>query len=397
MNQKCEIVRDLLWMYEEGECSEGSRHYVEEHLRECEECRKYRESLQIPEPDVIADAEKEPQILKKSFRKIRRRWLVSLVIVAMLLPMLGLGKMTYNEVMKQGVCFSNLTSVYQCSKLTRYLEKGDFDKAVQMMDFSEDYAEILEAEATLEETYYDKEIIVTIPDEGTYAVKPEFAERNGITEDGEFLDAYDPVIFWYGVMYNEYSELLIPAAIWESLVDEYIVQSYMGILDGYIPTLILGEATEWDKEYFKIETPWGAFYTDNADLSAEEITAKDLVYNSGIVSIAIYEAARDDIMAEKDADIESFYEYYAEELAMTEAEYIEMRREECIKALESEWSQGHRIQQYSLGHVYCHEKQRWSVNFNVTVTDAENPNTTIAYDVDDGIITYCSVMDEIPH
>lgn len=396
MNQRCEIVRDLLWMYEEGECSEGSRHYVEEHLRECEECRKYRESLQIPEQDVIADAEKEPQILKKSFRKIRRRWLVSLVIVAMLLPMLGLGKMTYNEVMKQGVCFSNLTSVYRCSKLTRYLEKGDFDKAVQMMDFSEDYAEILEAEATLEETYYDKAIIVTIPDEGTYAVKPEFAERNGITEEGEFLDAYDPVQFWYGVMYNEYSELLIPAAIWESLVDEYIVQSYMGIRDGYIPTLILGEIQEWEKEYFKIETQWGDYYTSNIYLSLEEVSAKDLVYTSSIVPIRVYEDAREDIMVEKEANKESFYRCYAEYLAMTEEEYIKARSDECKEILENYWSQGQRIQCRGLGDVYYHG-DGWSVTMNVTITSAENPNTTIEYDVDDGIITYCSVMDEIPH
>ena len=42
MKQICEVVRDLLWLYEEGECSEGTRQFVESHLEECEECRRYQ-------------------------------------------------------------------------------------------------------------------------------------------------------------------------------------------------------------------------------------------------------------------------------------------------------------------------------------------------------------------
>ena len=33
----CEIVRDLLPLYIDGVCLEGSRELVEEHLKECEE------------------------------------------------------------------------------------------------------------------------------------------------------------------------------------------------------------------------------------------------------------------------------------------------------------------------------------------------------------------------
>ena len=41
MNWKCEVVTDLAPMYHDGVVSEASKKLVEEHLKECSECKKY--------------------------------------------------------------------------------------------------------------------------------------------------------------------------------------------------------------------------------------------------------------------------------------------------------------------------------------------------------------------
>lgn len=35
----CEIIRDLLPLYQDDICSEKSRNAIEEHIKECESCR----------------------------------------------------------------------------------------------------------------------------------------------------------------------------------------------------------------------------------------------------------------------------------------------------------------------------------------------------------------------
>ena len=37
---KCEVIRDLMPLYLDECCSESSRELVEEHLKECDCCRK---------------------------------------------------------------------------------------------------------------------------------------------------------------------------------------------------------------------------------------------------------------------------------------------------------------------------------------------------------------------
>ena len=55
----CEIVRDLLPLYEDGLCSEESRKAVEEHLKTCEACRKLL-------PEGPAEAGQKPSAAEES-------------------------------------------------------------------------------------------------------------------------------------------------------------------------------------------------------------------------------------------------------------------------------------------------------------------------------------------
>ena len=42
---KCEVIRDLMPLYLDECCSESSRELVEEHLKECDCCRKMAEQM----------------------------------------------------------------------------------------------------------------------------------------------------------------------------------------------------------------------------------------------------------------------------------------------------------------------------------------------------------------
>lgn len=60
---KCDIIRDLLPSYIDGLVSETSNAAIEEHLKECEECRKYLETMK---KEMVSE-----QYVEKSKEKIR--------------------------------------------------------------------------------------------------------------------------------------------------------------------------------------------------------------------------------------------------------------------------------------------------------------------------------------
>ena len=43
----CDVTKDLLPVYLDDVCSQESKSLVEEHLRECTECKKFLEQLKI--------------------------------------------------------------------------------------------------------------------------------------------------------------------------------------------------------------------------------------------------------------------------------------------------------------------------------------------------------------
>ena len=89
----CEIVRDLLPLYEDGLCSEESRKAVEEHLKTCEACREALSAAkadpipaEAPEDSCAAEADVLRGI-SKEWRKRKRRalWKGTLLAAALLL------------------------------------------------------------------------------------------------------------------------------------------------------------------------------------------------------------------------------------------------------------------------------------------------------------------------
>ena len=146
MKTSCNVIKDLLILYEDDACSADSREVVEEHLSSCSECSKYFQKLKCTD-EVISDEmkeelTKEDKVIKKGLKKIRRRWIASLAAVLMLIPLLGLGIMGYHEKHNDGIAFSNLDDIYRCMQYLKYIENKQFEKAAELVDFYRDGSQL---------------------------------------------------------------------------------------------------------------------------------------------------------------------------------------------------------------------------------------------------------------
>lgn len=93
----CEIIRDLMPTYVDGLASESTTKMIEEHVSECDECRRMLENMRdgagIPQAEAERDA-KEIDFLKKS-RKKGRRAVVLGVVLALVAAMAAAGIKVY--------------------------------------------------------------------------------------------------------------------------------------------------------------------------------------------------------------------------------------------------------------------------------------------------------------
>ena len=67
--RECDIIKDLLPSYVDEICSEASKEWIEEHLKECEECRKTVSMLK----DTEISAKKLEQEILDAGRKVIRK------------------------------------------------------------------------------------------------------------------------------------------------------------------------------------------------------------------------------------------------------------------------------------------------------------------------------------
>lgn len=77
----CGIVRDLIPLYRDGVCGEESRRIVEEHLRECADCREISECLNDTTIEQTLSRESE-SVLSKHEKKERRTAVTAGMIVS---------------------------------------------------------------------------------------------------------------------------------------------------------------------------------------------------------------------------------------------------------------------------------------------------------------------------
>ena len=95
MNASCDVVRDLLPLYEDKVLSKDSSNLVEEHLKSCEECKKIYALIKAP-VEVGTGEMSEGEVLRKAssgLKKKRKKWvtIASLATAAILVVILLIG------------------------------------------------------------------------------------------------------------------------------------------------------------------------------------------------------------------------------------------------------------------------------------------------------------------
>lgn len=146
-NISCEIIRDLLPLYEDACCSEATQTLVEEHLKSCESCRQQSErynqyihinsTKEIPDPDVKA--------IQKGYRRIRnlrRRTWALIIILAICIAVVGL--LYFNQQRGKGLGFCNLYRICQVNDFLNAIESEDYEKAYASLNVRLRYDDLLE-------------------------------------------------------------------------------------------------------------------------------------------------------------------------------------------------------------------------------------------------------------
>ena len=75
MNNKCDIIKDLLPLYAENMCSGDSRQAVAEHIAECESCRNELNKINT---DVAIQADSDVSM----FKRIKKRARIEKVVIS---------------------------------------------------------------------------------------------------------------------------------------------------------------------------------------------------------------------------------------------------------------------------------------------------------------------------
>lgn len=176
MRLDCKVIEDLLPLYIDNMCSEQSRKLVEEHLLECENCRCMIERTQAVE---IVHIEPEKPVadkaVKKSFKKIRFRWIVSVVAIMIIIPAIFLGLNQYHG---RGIHYTNIREMHIGNEFMKCLAEGNYEKAYR-------YVDIDGLKQEWSERWFDEEKLENIQSDGLvkfceYGKKVE--EKGGISE-----------------------------------------------------------------------------------------------------------------------------------------------------------------------------------------------------------------------
>ncbi len=130
MKINCQVAQDLLPLYLDEVCSNESRQLVEDHLRSCEKCRKLIDSTQIaPIPNIEPEKETADQAVKHGFRKIRTRWIISVVLAIVVISTAFVGWNHYQRSQQAQQPEYEIAIAFM-----EQLKQGDYEKVFPYFD-----------------------------------------------------------------------------------------------------------------------------------------------------------------------------------------------------------------------------------------------------------------------
>lgn len=362
MKLTCDIVQDLLPLYEDGACSPASRAAVEEHLQTCPVCQGEIETAQkLPEQEILPDIPGEKKSVQ-SLKKIRRRWAASLLIVALLIPMVLL---TVNQIRGVGICFTNPDDILLAKKFVRYIQNGAYSKAAGMYDFRGNYQDILDVLSSSPEDNMPSFHACKIGDEIWYI-------HDSISEYIQ-LD-YDTKDVWNQLIFNSYHGVLIP----REQMDAFTAQEPEAVTyenDGY---------TVNGRTYLPYDTPWGQFLVEDTVLNVflqSDMELQDYGYHFTLMPEEMYLDILSALQADALSIHEATMELYSCAADMTEEEFCTYMQEKYAADLEAAFSQVTMIgNRYTVSYRidssgYSTSENGWTVGIQCYVTYEDYPIT----------------------
>lgn len=128
MNEKmkCEVVQDLLPLYVDGACTEGSKTLVEEHIKTCSGCRRLLEEMGAPLPLLpVREPTETEQVLRHTAKKLRQNTKRVIAVCLAALLLIPAGWLGYREVSGSGRRISNLAEYRRCEEMLEiWVEQG---------------------------------------------------------------------------------------------------------------------------------------------------------------------------------------------------------------------------------------------------------------------------------
>lgn len=371
MTIDCGIMEDLLPLYVDEVCTESSRQAIEQHLTDCQNCQQKLSAMQGASllPKVPVQQEREQKALKKSFGRIRRRWMISLIAVLLIVPLICLGMMSANEYRKEGMCFTNLDEIATAKAFLKNLKQKQYEKAAAQIPFAEDYETIISHEyETFREDF--KEITLSgdvwmvsslYPQNGIYKGNLDIVAA--LKEEGEEA-------FWQYMIYGYQLGVPVPEEIWDTVVGENTVSENRNGTDLYFAgensTEVYNQA---EAGFGRLETEWGVYYIDAVTYESikdadRNILLQTFYYHMKMMPAEIYQAVADDIpeyIAQMNA---VFDDWYGDVFSMTQEEYVAEMEARFVQSMKSYESQGYSFSDISFKDAYCSD-ENWCIMLSV--------------------------------
>lgn len=383
MKLLCEIVQDLLPLYEDNVCSQESKIAVEEHLKDCPICREQVKKMgNVSEPEISVEMSTENRIVKKGFRKVRRKWAMSLLAVLLIIPILVLA---VNQVRGTGICYTNIDDILTARSYVQNIENKNYNAVAEMVNYEIMYDEIQELLGDNEDGFKPNYVSVTIG-QSEWMMQEEVYQK--------YRDSFsEEKAFWNKVIL-ENTSFIIPIDIWNSIVldnpDNFVTQ------DEYV--FIQREIDEEGdmghcEPYVRIETKWGDFMIRQHNGVNNVDSAADFCNITGLVPVELYHEAKtefDKLASEQYQYIQDKYAHFDgmsfDDFRYYMIDYNEQKLKDCDKDGFTFKNTGYK------GSTYIESEKIWEIIYSMDVTYNNNTYSVfVTLSVCDGKIVTSNV------
>lgn len=150
MKLSCKVIEDMLPMYYDKVCSEESAALIDEHLKDCPHCSQILSDLggDNPVPEQELDDMKPLQKIQKSYKKMRRGWLIAIVAVLLLIPAAFL---IGNKLSEPAVDYTKEEAIAYANAFMTHLVNGNYAKAYAYWDIEGEKNDLLSGRFFVEE------------------------------------------------------------------------------------------------------------------------------------------------------------------------------------------------------------------------------------------------------